>query len=243
MKNTRRITMSKKSSGKESWIMTKAFYGVVLSIVLAIAGIAAAIYNVSRTRDLIPENEFTTEYTAPTTEPTTDRQANAEVTGVPDERETTSKVTMNDLNRPYSGYFLLPLNSKISKDYSDGAPVFSETMGDWRAHSGIDISGNIGDNAIAVQDGTVKNAYSDDLWGEVVVIEHGSGLTAKYCGVKSTVEKGEHVEQGQVIGTVVMIPVEAKDGVHVHLETEVSEKTVNPVKALNLFSESTGEAE
>lgn len=235
--------MSKKSSGKESWIMTKAFYGVVFSIVLAIAGVAMAIYNVSKTRTLIPENGFTAEYTVPATESATGRQANADVTGVPDERETTSKVTMNDLNRPYSGYYLLPLNSKISKDFSDGAPVFSETMGDWRAHSGIDISGNIGDNAIAVQDGTVKSAYSDDLWGEVVVIEHGNGLTAKYCGVKSTVEKGAHVEQGQVIGTVVMIPVEAKDGVHVHLETEVSGKAVSPVKALNLFSENTSEAD
>ena len=222
--------------------MTKAFYGVVLSIVIAIAGVAAAIYNVSKTRELIPDSGFSTEYTAPSTT-TTDRQVNNRVTGVPDERETTSKVTMNDLNRPYSGYFLLPLNSKISKDYSDGDPVFSETLGDWRAHDGIDISGNVGDNVIAVQDGTVKEAYSDEIWGEIIVIEHGNGLTAKYCGVKSTVEKGAHIEQGQVIGTAVMIPAEAGDGVHVHLETEVEGKTVSPVKALNLLSESTSTTE
>lgn len=235
--------MSKKTSGKQSWLMTKAFYGVVLSIVIAIAGVAAAIYNVSKTRSLLPENGFTAEYTAPTTTSTTDRQVNIKVTGVPDDRETTSDVTVNDLNRPYSGYFLLPLNSKISRDYSDGDPVFFETLGDWRAHDGIDISGNIGDNVIAIQDGTLKEFYSDDIWGAVIVIEHGGGLTAKYCGVKSNVEKGAHIEQGQVIGTVVEIPAEAGDGIHVHLETEVKGKTVSPVKALNLLSENTDTTE
>lgn len=234
----------KKNNKDSSWIMTKTFYGVVFSILIAIAGITTAIYNVSKTRNLIPESG-NNEYTAPSYFSTTDHQANVKVTGVPDNREneTTSKVTMNDLNRPYTGYFILPLNSKISKDYSDGDPVYSETMGDWRTHNGIDIAGNVGDNAISVQDGTVKDVGSDDIWGEVIVIEHGNGLTARYCGIKSTVAKGAHVEQGQVIGTVVAIPAEASDGIHVHLETEIDGKTVNPVKALNLFNEKTSTAE
>lgn len=234
--------MDKKSTGKQSWLLTPAFYGVVLSLVLAIGGIVAAIYNVSRVKNIIPEGD-STQYTVPKTTTTTDYQANANAKGVPDERDTTTHTTANDLNRPYSGYYLLPLNSKIVKDYSEGAPVYSETMKDWRCHDGIDVAGNIGDNAIAVQDGTVKQAYSDEIWGEVIIIEHGNGMTAKYCGIKATVEKGAHVEQGQVIGTVVMIPVEAADGVHVHLETEVNGKTVSPVKALNLLSERTTETE
>lgn len=233
--------MKNKNNNSQSWIMTKSFYGVVLSILIAIAGISAAIYNVSKTRNLIPESN--SEYTAPSFTTTSDQQANVKITGVPDERETTTKVTMNDLNRPYTGYYILPLNSKISRDFSDGDPVYSETMHDWRTHDGIDISGNIGDNAIAIQDGTVKKTYSDDIWGEVIIIEHGNGLTAKYCGVKPSVKNGTHVEQGQVIGTVVAIPTEAVDGVHVHLETEIDGKTVSPVKALNLFNEKTSVAE
>ncbi|MCQ2483887.1 MAG: M23 family metallopeptidase [Clostridia bacterium] len=231
-----------KNKDGKSWIMTKTFYGVVFSILIAIAGISTAIYNVSKTRNLIPESG-NGEYTAPSFSTTADHQANVKVTGIPDERETTSEATMNDLNRPYTGYYLLPLNSKISKDFSNGDPVRSETMGDWRTHDGIDIAGNVGDNAIAIQDGTVKDAYPDDIWGEVIVIEHGNGLTAKYCGIKSSVKKGAHVEQGQVIGTVVAIPSEAADGIHVHLETEIEGKNVNPVKALNLFNEKTNTAE
>lgn len=235
--------MDKKSSEKKSWLLTPAFYGVVFSLIIAIAGVGTAVYNVSKNKNLIPESGMSTQYTVPRTAHTTeDFQANANATGIPDERETTSKTTYNDLNRPYSGYYLLPLNSKVSRNYSAN-PVYSETMHDWRAHSGIDIAGNIGDEAIAIQDGTVKKVYSDELWGDVIVIEHGNSLTAKYCGIKSTLEKDAHIEQGQVIGTVVMIPVEGADGVHVHLETEVEGKSVDPVEAMNLYNESVSNPE
>lgn len=235
--------MDKKSSEKKSWLLTPAFYGVVFSLIIAIAGVGTAVYNVSKNKNLIPESGVSTQYTVPKTSRTTEGyQANANATGIPDEREATSKTTYNDLNRPYSGYYLLPLNSKVSRNYSAN-PVYSETMHDWRAHSGIDIAGNIGDEAIAIQDGTVKKVYSDELWGDVIVIEHGNGLTAKYCGIKSTLEKDAHIEQGQVIGTVVMIPVEGADGVHVHLETEVDGKSVDPVEAMNLYNESVSNPE
>lgn len=237
-----------KSSGKDKfrWIQTKAFYGVVFALLLAITGIATAIYNVAKVKDILPESggkEPETFYSVPDfTTGKTQHQANANVTDVPDNRDET-KTTVNDLNRPYSGYYLLPLNSKIAKEYSDGDMVYSKTMDDWRTHNGIDISGNVGDNAIAVQDGTVLEVTSDELWGEIVVIQHGNGLKAKYCGVKATVKADEKIEQGQVIGTVVAIPLEESDGIHVHLETEVDGKTVDPIKALNLLGEATDNPE
>lgn len=232
--------MDKKSSDTKSWLLTRKFYGVVFSILLAITGVVTAIYSVSKTKNTIPDSEATTHYTAASRQTTTeDFQANANATGIPDERTMpTTRATHNDLNAPYSGYYMLPVNSSVSKDYSGGTPVFSETMSDWREHSGIDLKAQIGENVIAVQDGTVKDVISDDLWGGIIVIEHGNGLTARYCGVKANVVKDLPVEQGQVIGTVIEIPVEAKDGVHVHLETEVGGKTVDPVKALNLLGDS-----
>ena len=136
-----------------------------------------------------------------------------------------------------TGYYLLPVNNKVSKDYSDGDMVYSKTMNDWRVHDGIDVSGNNGDNVIAVQDGKVVDVQTDELWGDVVTIQHGNGLTAKYCGVKATVNKDDSIEQGQVIGTLVAIPIEATDGMHLHLEITVDGKTVDPIKALNLLSE------
>ncbi|MBR3836339.1 MAG: M23 family metallopeptidase [Clostridia bacterium] len=232
----------KNSSGKDKlkWIQTKAFYGVLMSLVLAIVGVAFAIYNVSKVKNILPySDEPATVFSVPEiTQKPTSPQANANVTNIPDERDET-KTTLNDLNRPFSGYYLLPLNSKVSKDYSDGDMVYSSTMDDWRTHDGIDVSGNIGDNIIAVQDGKVIEVTTDELWGDIVTIQHGNGLKARYCGVKSSVKKDAEVEQGQVIGTLVAIPIEEKDGAHVHLETEVDGKSADPVKALNLLGDAT----
>lgn len=233
--------MDKNSSEKKSWLLTGKFYGVVFSILIAIVGVSTAIYNMAKVKNVIPESGITTHYTVPTEEKTTeDFQANANATGIPYERTTmpTTRVTHNDLNRPYSGYYLLPVNNSVSKEFSNGTPVYSETMQDWREHGGIDIGANVGENVIAVQDGTVKDVIADELWGGIVIIEHGNGLTVKYCGVKADVVKDLPVEQGQVIGTVVSIPIEEKDGTHVHIETVVDDKTVDPVKALNLLGES-----
>lgn len=234
----------KNSSGKDKlkWIQTRAFYGVLASLVLAIVGVSVAIYNVSKVKNILPySDEPATIFSIPeVTEKPTSPQANANVTNVPDDRDET-KSTYNDLNRPFSGYYILPLNSKVMKDYSDGDMVYSATMNDWRTHDGIDLEGKLGDKVIAAQDGKVLEVASDELWGDTVTIQHGNGLKMKYSGVKASVKKDADIEQGQVIGTLTAIPVEEKDGVHLHVETEVDGKAADPIKVLNLLSETTQE--
>lgn len=234
----------KNSSGKDKlkWIQTRAFYGVLASLVLAIVGVSVAIYNVSKVKNILPySDEPATIFSIPeATQKSTSPQANANVTNVPDDRDET-KSTYNDLNRPFSGYYILPLNSKVMKDYSDGDMVYSATMNDWRTHDGIDLEGKLGDKVIAAQDGKVLEVASDELWGDTVTIQHGNGLKMKYSGVKASVKKDADIEQGQVIGTLTAIPVEEKDGVHLHIETEVDGKAADPIKVLNLLSETTQE--
>ncbi|MBQ3129080.1 MAG: M23 family metallopeptidase [Clostridia bacterium] len=234
----------KNSSGKDKlkWIQTRAFYGVLASLVLAIVGVSVAIYNVSKVKNILPySDEPATIFSIPeVTEKPTSPQANANVTNVPDDRDET-KSTYNDLNRPFSGYYILPLNSKVMKDYSDGDMVYSATMNDWRTHDGIDLEGKLGDKVIAAQDGKVLEVANDELWGDTVTIQHGNGLKMKYSGVKASVKKDADIEQGQVIGTLTAIPVEEKDGVHLHIETEVDGKAADPIKVLNLLSETTQE--
>lgn len=234
----------KNSSGKDKlkWIQTRAFYGVLASLVLAIVGVSVAIYNVSKVKNILPySDEPATIFSIPeVTEKPTSPQANANVTNVPDDRDET-KSTYNDLNRPFSGYYILPLNSKVMKDYSDGDMVYSATMNDWRTHDGIDLEGKLGDKVIAAQDGKVLEVANDELWGDTVTIQHGNGLKMKYSGVKASFKKDADIEQGQVIGTLTAIPVEEKDGVHLHIETEVDGKAADPIKVLNLLSETTQE--
>ena len=129
----------------------------------------------------------------------------------------------------------LPLGTDILKDYSHGEMVSSKTMGDWRVHNGIDFTGGKNSQVLAIQSGTVKAVYTDEMWGTVVEIDHGNTMTAKYCGLKSgtTPKKGETVKNGQEIGELASIPVEAADGLHLHLEITVNGSTVDPLAAMN----------
>lgn len=235
--------MDNKNEKKSKWQNSKVFYAVAMSLVIAIIGVASIIYNLSRIKNVLPDVSESGFYSVTTGERTTaEHIANKPQAGVPDNRDstvepTTEKTTANDLNRPYTGKYLLPLDSTVSKSFSGGNVVFSKTMNDWRVHDGADIKGNVGDNAVAINDGTVTSVYSDPLWGDVIEIEHGNGLKAKYCGVKSELKAEATVKQGQVIGTVTEIPIEKDDGIHIHLETVVDDKSVDPIQALNLMSD------
>lgn len=140
-----------------------------------------------------------------------------------------------DENLPFTGKFTLPLGTDILKDYSHGEMVSSKTMGDWRVHNGIDFTGGKNSQVLAIQSGTVKAVYTDEMWGTVVEIDHGNTMTAKYCGLKegTTPPKGTMVKNGQEIGALAPIPVEAADGLHLHLEITVNGSTVDPLAAMN----------
>ena len=138
-------------------------------------------------------------------------------------------------NLPFTGKFTLPLGTDILKDYSHGEMVSSKTMGDWRVHNGIDFTGGENSQVLAIQSGTVKAVYTDEMWGTVVEIDHGNTMVAKYCGLKegTTPKKGATVKNGQEIGALNTVPVEAADGLHLHLEITVNGSTVDPLAAMN----------
>ena len=151
------------------------------------------------------------------------------------ESEPVPETTQSKDNLPYTGSFTLPLGTEILKDYSDGEMVSSKTMGDWRIHNGIDFTGKDGSEILSIQRGTVTDVYEDEMWGTVIVIDHGNDIVAKYCGLKkdSTVKKDDTVSKGQTIGKLGTIPVEQADGAHLHLEISVNGKNVDPLAAMN----------
>lgn len=132
--------------------------------------------------------------------------------------------------------FVLPLGGTVDKAFSNGEMVQSKTMGDWRAHNGVDFRGAVGDPVIAVNNGIVKAVYDDVLWGTVVEIDHGHGLLARYCGLGkgSTVEVGARVKINDRIGNLGAIPIESADEVHLHFETRQDGKAVDPFEAMDL---------
>lgn len=130
--------------------------------------------------------------------------------------------------------YMLPLGTDIIKDFSDGKPVASATMGDWRVHNGVDFGGAAGSKAVSVADGTVSAVYQDSFWGTVVEIDIGEATTARYCGLSedTPLKKGDSVVRGDTIGTLGAIPIESADESHLHFEILSDGKCVDPLEAL-----------
>ena len=160
------------------------------------------------------------------------------LTNIPDTREVSeeNKETEKDkYNKPYSDYYCLPFGNQIIKDYSNMNPVYSKTLGDWRTHNGIDFSGEAGGAVVAISCGEVISIYEDTLFGTCVLIDHGNGVTAKYCGLnKETLNVKEHssVNSEDIIGYLGEIPCEKQEGAHLHFEITHNGELVEPLELM-----------
>jgi len=109
-----------------------------------------------------------------------------------------------------------PLKGETLAVFSVDALSYSETLGDWRTHDGVDIAAELGTHVLAACAGTVSAIEDDDLMGTTVTITHDGGYETIYANLQSvpTVAVGDIVSAGQTIGSVG--------------ETAISESTMRP---------------
>lgn len=111
--------------------------------------------------------------------------------------------------------------------------------GDWRYHSGIDISmsGAYGKNIVATRAGTVilssLESESGTGYGNYIIIDHGDGYTSLYghCS-ELLVSTGQRVSRGQIIARVGSTGWST--GPHLHFEVRYNGETVDPLDYVNL---------
>jgi len=128
-----------------------------------------------------------------------------------------------------------PVKGGIVSNFSLEVLAYDETMGDWRTHSGVDISAQPGTRVLAMSSGTVRRVYEDDLMGTTVVIDHGEGLVSYYHNLTAspTVSEGDEVITGTVIGAVGDTAIaESGRPSHLHLEVSLDGRPVDPVDYL-----------
>lgn len=204
----------------------KGFYVALAVCLVAIVGVA--IVSFWDREPMVEAPPLTTTQVQVPTGTTTARPVGATATGILDTRTTTTTVKTTTTAKP-KPLFVLPASNVILEAYSD-MPVYSETLGEWRTHDGVDFICEGGENVKAVADGTVSAIKEDALWGQVIEIDHGDKLISRYCGVQPfNVKAGQAVKAGAVIGTMGDIPMEIAKPSHLHLEMLSNGKAFDPM--------------
>lgn len=129
---------------------------------------------------------------------------------------------------------IYPVDSEsVLREYSETA-VYSATMKDYRPHTGTDFVANEGDSVYSMCDGVVSSISFDEHYGVIIEVTNGE-YSIFYCGVDSdtNVRMKDQVSQGDVLGTVSLIPCECEDPVHLHVEIKVGQTYIDPLTVIS----------
>ena len=127
--------------------------------------------------------------------------------------------------------WLVPCNYvRVSSPYGYRIhPVY----GDWRFHSGIDLSASSGTPIVASRSGVVTVATYDWSAGYYVTVDHMDGYETKYLHMTHyIVSKGDYVSAGQVIGYVGSTGTST--GAHLHFGVYYNGSSVNPANYVSV---------
>ena len=203
-------TMEKKFSFSEQPLKTKIIYGAVIAI-LCFSAVIIGIVAANRKPNESPKE------TPPVEE------APKEETPAGDEKPKEEALT-----------FSMPTTGEIMTAHSLSVPVYSETLGEWRYHTGVDIATEVSATVHAAARGTVSKIYSDPMLGKTVEITHENGIVTTYSNLNATlaegIEVGKELDKGAVLGVVGDTALsEVGKEAHLHFGMQVNGAAVNPM--------------
>ncbi len=139
--------------------------------------------------------------------------------------------------------YVLPVSGKLQKSHDTTLQVYSNTMGDYRVHLGLDIASALDTPVLAVADGKVEKIWQDAMMGTCMALAHADETVTVYKNLKkelpADIAVGVEVKQGQQIACVGdTATLELADEPHLHFEMTVKGLSVNP---LDYFSKASVE--
>jgi len=100
--------------------------------------------------------------------------------------------------------------------------------GVYKLHTGVDISAPLGANFIAANDGIVTKAGYNSAYGNMVIIDHGGGVSTLYAhGSEILVQVGQVVKRGESILKVGSTGYST--GPHAHFEVRLNGVVTDPM--------------
>lgn len=133
----------------------------------------------------------------------------------------------------------LPVEGVLGKEHDPDMQVFSQTMGDYRVHTGIDILCAEGAPVYVAADGTVLDVYEDPMMGYSVAVKHAGGLITLYQNLSSVnasgISEGSTVKGGQLLGAVGdSAMLEIADEAHLHFAVFFEDEELDPLSCLSV---------
>lgn len=140
---------------------------------------------------------------------------------------------------------LMILTANLNSDYVGGAlawPVPGYTtltsnygmrthpiFGIYKMHTGVDIAAPIGAYLVSANDGVVVKSVYSPSYGNLVVVDHGGGLSTLYAhGQERLVDVGDTVQRGQPVMIVGSTGIST--GPHAHFEVRINGYWTNPLE-------------
>ena len=210
--------MEKKIDFSDKSITSKIVYAVVVAILCITAIVVGIVGAASKSKDT-PNDEKP---------PVSDgSENNKDPESKPDD-------TVKDETKLS---FIAPTAGAVVKEHNLEIPVFSLTLGEWRVHTGIDISCDEGAGVFASEAGVVSGIYSDPMLGYTVEITHKGDVKTRYSNLsRDAVELkvGDEVSLGDKIGVVGDTSLsELAEEPHLHFEVLLKDVKVNPMDYIN----------
>lgn len=138
------------------------------------------------------------------------------------------QLSVNSMGTVYIGGIMawpVPGYTRITSSY--GMRTHPIT-GIYKLHTGVDLGAPIGANFIAAADGMVVKAGYNSAYGNMVIIDHGGGISTLYAHGNEIIAKlGQPVKKGDIILKVGQTGYAT--GPHAHFEVRLNGTPVNPM--------------
>ena len=168
-----------------------------------------------------------------TTEKHTEKQTEGEMVP-PSYNDGGSDQTSSDGDEEFA--LSLPVSTgTVTKKHDPTIQVWSDTLGDYRVHLGIDIVTGEASPVYAAADGEIARIWDDALMGKCVAIAHDEKVYTIYKNLSTdlpdNIKVGVTVKRGQQIGNIGESAIaELADEPHLHIEMTVDGISVDPME-------------
>jgi murein DD-endopeptidase MepM/ murein hydrolase activator NlpD len=134
------------------------------------------------------------------------------------------QVAVQRANRALYTPSIWPVKGPITSHYGNRSDPFN---GDEELHLGLDISALFNSQIHAPADGVVLYSERKAAYGNLLIIDHGNGMTTRYGHLsRALVKVGQKVKRNEVIGLVGMTG--RATAPHLHYEVRMNDRPINP---------------